>query len=219
FSALGILKSDYRQFFTEWNPQKETEVDIDELCKIYERMEEDGISLLKRFGVPQESLRFARGAEMRYCGQIFEVKVMLPEVPPNTPFTEDDLKVLVTKFHGVHEEVYGYSNPDRISEIMLIKQIAIGTRRPVKLISQKSTEDTDPSAAIKRKVPIYFEQAGGFIETLSYDGDLLRYGNVIDGPARIEESTTTVIVPPNAKTKVDQFGNYIVSLQKEDRSG
>jgi N-methylhydantoinase A len=212
FSALGMLKSDFRQFFIQWKPQKETEVDIDETNKIYERMEREGTSLLARFGVPRESARFERGAEMRYRGQIYDIKVMLPEVPAGTPFTKDDLKALVSRFHEVHKEVYGYSNPDRPVEILLIKQIAIGRRRQVKLVMQTDPDSGDPSKALKRKGLVYFEKAGGFIETPSYNGDLLRYGNIIEGPARIEETTTTVIIPPKAKAKVDPFGNYVVSL-------
>jgi N-methylhydantoinase A len=212
FSALGILKSDFRQFFTQWKPQKETEVDIDEIAKIYKRMETEGIALLERFGVSEESARFVRGAEMRYRGQIYDIKVMLPEVPFGTPFTQNDFKALVKKFHEVHQFVYGYSDLNTRSEMLLVQQIAIGKRRPVKLTVQKDPDHPDPSKALKRKCPVYFEEAGGFIETFSYDGDLLRYGNVIEGPARIEEATTTVIIPPKDRAKVDPFGNYIVSL-------
>ena len=212
FSALGILKSEFRQFFTEWKPQKETETDVDDLRKVYERMEKDGMALLERFGVAPEAARFARGAEMRYRGQIFEVKVMLPEVPKGSPFTKEEFAALVKRFHDVHQEVYGYSDPQRPSELLLLKQIAIGKRRPVRLVMQTASRDGDVSRALKHKARLYFEEVGGFVEAPSYDGDLLRCGDVIAGPARIEEATTTVVIPPGTQAKVDPFGNYAVSF-------
>ena len=37
-------------------------------------------------------------------------------------------------------------------------------------------------------------------------------GNIITGPAIIEEKLTTVVVPPGARVTVDRYGNYSVNL-------
>ena len=69
-------------------------------------------------------------------------------------------------------------------------------------------EGEDASPALKRKRPVFFKETGDFVETPCYDGDKLQPGNVITGPAIVEEKTTTLVVPPKAKVSVDQYGNY-----------
>jgi N-methylhydantoinase A len=71
----------------------------------------------------------------------------------------------------------------------------------------------DPIRALKRKRPVFFKELGGFVETPCYDGDKLQHGNTMTGPAIIEEKTTTLVVPPKARIRVDRFGNYFGKLE------
>jgi N-methylhydantoinase A len=45
-----------------------------------------------------------------------------------------------------------------------------------------------------------------------YDGTKLLAGNVIKGPAIIEEPTTTVVIPPAFRCEVDGSKNYILKM-------
>jgi N-methylhydantoinase A len=83
-------------------------------------------------------------------------------------------------------------------------------RPPFKLVKQRAA-GRDASGAMKRKRQVYFKEAGKFVKTPCYDGNRLRYGNVITAPAIIEETNTTVVVPPGTKLTVDVYGNYIIA--------
>jgi N-methylhydantoinase A/oxoprolinase/acetone carboxylase beta subunit len=37
-------------------------------------------------------------------------------------------------------------------------------------------------------------------------------GNIVDGPAVIEQRTTTVVVPPDARLEVTGYGDYLMKL-------
>jgi N-methylhydantoinase A/oxoprolinase/acetone carboxylase beta subunit len=37
-------------------------------------------------------------------------------------------------------------------------------------------------------------------------------GNIVDGPAIIEQRTTTVIVPPHARLEVSEYGDYLMKV-------
>jgi N-methylhydantoinase A len=50
------------------------------------------------------------------------------------------------------------------------------------------------------------------LKTSIYDGDELLHGNVILGPAIVEEKATTVVIPPKFSCRIDQYGGY--TLQK-----
>ena len=74
-------------------------------------------------------------------------------------------------------------------------------------------DGSDPSTALKRKRQVYWKERGGFVETPCYDGDKLHPGNVIAGPAIIEEKKTTVVIPPGCEAMVDAYDNYLVTLK------
>ncbi|MBI2089791.1 MAG: hypothetical protein HYT78_13795 [Deltaproteobacteria bacterium] len=63
---------------------------------------------------------------------------------------------------------------------------------------------------MKRRRSCIFD--GKAFDTPVYDGERVRAGNVIQGPAILEEKTTTVVVPPSFQCRVDGFKNYL--LQK-----
>jgi len=45
-----------------------------------------------------------------------------------------------------------------------------------------------------------------------YLGDRLMPGDTLAGPAIIEESITTVVIPPSFKCTVDDYGNCVLTL-------
>jgi len=81
----------------------------------------------------------------------------------------------------------------------------VGTR-PIEPVAfpEHESEGPDASAALKGERNAYFEPAG-LTATRVYDGDALRAGNVIDGPAIIERMGDSVVVPPDFRAQVDRF--------------
>jgi N-methylhydantoinase A/oxoprolinase/acetone carboxylase beta subunit len=81
----------------------------------------------------------------------------------------------------------------------------VGTRRiePV-AFPEHDSAGPDASAALKGERSAYFEPVG-FTATRVYDGDALRAGNEIDGPAIIERMGDSVVVPPEFRAQVDRL--------------
>jgi N-methylhydantoinase A len=154
-------------------------------------------------------MKLVRGAEMRYFGQLHDVDVVLPETKKGELFTQSTLKDLIRRFHDKHRELFGWSNPDLPSVIAVLKLQAIGMRPPVEMETYPASLK-DASAALKRERQVYSKEMGGFIQTLCYDANRLKHGNVITGPAIIEETKTTVVLPKGAKLTVDAYGNYMI---------
>jgi len=74
-------------------------------------------------------------------------------------------------------------------------------------------KSADVSGFVKGKRDVYFEEKLGFVPTTIYDGDRMIAGNVVNGPAIIEQRTTTVVVPPDARLEVTEFGDYLMKLE------
>jgi N-methylhydantoinase A len=71
----------------------------------------------------------------------------------------------------------------------------------------------DATRAIKRTRTCRF--AGRDVKTPVYDGAMLRAGDRFEGPAIIEETTTTVVIPTRYRCEVDEYRNYVLSRQPQ----
>ena len=157
----------------------------------------------------ENEVSILRGAAMRYFGQLHSIDVFLPGCRVGEPFGDRTLERLIQSFHERHEDMYGRSDPAMPVTIEEIKLHAVGKRRPFEMPSQPlGTED--PVQAFKRKRSVYFKVLDGFVETPCYDGERLVHGNVITGPSIIEETKTTVVIPPDCRVDVDGYGNFLM---------
>jgi N-methylhydantoinase A len=71
--------------------------------------------------------------------------------------------------------------------------------------------DGNPAGALKRRRSCRFEDRD--VDTPVYDGALLRAGDRFSGPAIIEETTTTVVIPVRYACEVDVSRNYVLTRQ------
>lgn len=208
FCALGMLESDLKHDYvrTMWMPLDQ--IDFDVLNTTFKEMEEDARTTLLEEGIPAESILIERGMDLRYIGQHHEVSVVLPggELHANRM---DEIQSL---FHAAHERLYLYSEPGSPLESINVRVTGAGKIEKTPLMEWPSGS-IDPSAAIKEHRQAYFGKAnGGWVDTPIYDGEKLLAGNHIDGPAIIEEVTTTIVICPNDYAKIDKFGNVVIEV-------
>jgi N-methylhydantoinase A len=140
---------------------------------------------------------------MRYVGQIHEVEVELPEPALNG----GGLAPLVDAFHSRHEALYTYSEPDSPCEVINV-HLGVSVPRTALPTPPYETDTELPDEARKGSRRAWFD--GEFVETQVFDGALLRPGNELDGPAIIEEVTTTIVVAPDWHASLDGRGFYVL---------
>jgi N-methylhydantoinase A len=56
---------------------------------------------------------------------------------------------------------------------------------------------------------VYFKGTG-WVNCPFYDRDDLSYGNRIQGPAIIEELTSTTVIPPDFEGEIDKYLNIVI---------
>jgi N-methylhydantoinase A len=59
----------------------------------------------------------------------------------------------------------------------------------------------------------YFRELGGLVEIPVFRGDKLLCGAQINGPAIIQEPTSTLVVFPKSRATVSRWGNYLIDLE------
>jgi len=72
--------------------------------------------------------------------------------------------------------------------------------------------DNEDSPVRRSERQAYLPDAGGMLELPVYSGEDIYPGNLIKGPALIEEETMTIFLPPDAMARANTQGNYLVDL-------
>jgi N-methylhydantoinase A len=146
--------------------------------------------------------------DMRYVGQEHPVTVDLP----SEALTNSDRKKIKEQFDLVHKRRYGTCAPNEPGEIVSLRATVTGVMKkpPLEKIVRGSKKPTNESMTGFRDV--YFNEIKNTIKTPTYSRNKLKYGNVITGPALIEEHASITVVPPDDKLNVDQYGNLIIEL-------
>ena len=209
FCPFGILLADYKYILSRFYYRSGEEIETDTLASLYVSLEQEGIDILKRQGLVEKEIVFVRGAAMRYFGQLHSIDVFLPDSTVGESFTDETTRELIQRFHQQHEAMYGRSDPSMPVTIEEVKLHAIGKRQPFEITEEKRHPE-DASDALERTREVCFLKREGFVETPCYKGELLKYGNTITGPAIIEETKTTVVIPQNYRLEVDKFGNFFM---------
>jgi N-methylhydantoinase A len=206
FCASGMLMSDLKHDYVHTYTAEFKSVDKEKIKEICDKLLEEAVETLGTEGITQDLIQSNFTTDIRYLGQFNEVNVALP-MSSSRDIRGKDVEYLAELFHKTHDLLYGYSMPGAELELINIRLQAIGeTTKPV--FKDSPRQSPDASKALKNERHVFFEDQ--FINTPVYDGLQLKHGNLVFGPAIIEEPTTTIVVPPDFDLTCDSFNNYVM---------
>ncbi len=205
FSAWGLLMSDLKHTTMRTMISRLDRNDVNTIIdKGFRDLEQEILSTFQSENVT-ESITLARMADVRYYGQEHTIRVNVPE----GPLTSVSLEAIQAAFNEEHRKEYGFTLD---SAIELVNVVVEGTAN----VGKPTLQNVTPTSRIGSLTPSstrkVFWQDSGEVETPIYQRPHLIVGDTITGPAVIEESTTTVVIPPNFKSTVDSFGNLLIEL-------
>lgn len=206
FSAFGMFAMDPGEDHARSFVARTATLDINAMNSLYAEMEKEARASFRSIGVPNKDITIKRTADMRYVGQFHEVETTVP----GGKLTRKHVDAAVASFSSEHEALYTFGMPWQPVEILSLRLKAIAAKAPFQL-QKVAKGPKDPRAALKRWRKCRFD--GKDVETPIYDGEKIRAGNVLNGPAIVEETTMTVVVPKGYRCKVDDFKNYILTRQ------
>jgi N-methylhydantoinase A len=204
-SAFGLLTVDVRNDYVRTAVSRHTDLDLDALAGFYADLKEQAALSLDKEGFDRADHRYVRTADLRYAGQAFEVRVPAPDGPVDDAFAQSVAKA----FHEAHEQLYGYAfrdDPRQPVEWVNLRVSGIGPIERPRLREIESREGGADRARTGVR-PVYFDD---WAETPVYWRADLAPGDVVTGPAIIEEFGSTVPVHPGFRATVDRFGNLLV---------
>src|SRR5207302_10778592 len=103
-----------------------------------------------------EDERIAKGADVRYLGQSFEIPVDLSHVDLTKP---DAARQIAQSFHKGYEAIYGQPDKDAPIEIINVRVTAIGitTKPPMAPIAERELEGEARKAKPASRRQIYID--------------------------------------------------------------
>lgn len=197
-SAWGLLAADYLLFDTV---TRRLRVDDAAPAGVRAAFAEMKARLLARFAALglADAPRLGFHADMRFVGQAFEVAVELdPEALAGL-----DAGALARRFVAEHRRVFMHggsgANPIEIVAFRLSAAVAPATVPPL-------AERSGPQAL----APWTFFEAGVWHEGVGGPRAALATGGVLDGPALLEDATSTVAIPAGWQATCDERRNLVL---------
>jgi N-methylhydantoinase A len=204
-SAVGMLMTDLRHEFVTTRRMRLDTLTPDTLAALFADFLAEGEARLDGDGVPPADRRMLRSVDLRYHGQSFE----LPIAVPAGTLTAADVAGLRAEFDAAHERAYGYAAPEDAVELVNVRVAAIGvTPRPRRAPLPEGPPD--PAAGVKATREVWFAEAGGWQRATVLDRTKLLRGNLVSGPAIIEEHDASTLVHPGWEAAVDEHGNLLI---------
>ncbi|MGD0027161.1 MAG: hydantoinase/oxoprolinase family protein, partial [Xanthobacteraceae bacterium] len=208
YSAFGSFAMDIGHEYSQSYVVRADKLDFAQLESLFGRLTAKARTDFAESGIHASDLIWKRTAQMRYVGQFYEI-----EVPLNGALNcADDLAQVLQTFHARHKELYDFQLLERGVEFRIFSLKATLVHKVPLNIVPLAEGGADARAAIKRTRRCLFD--AGWVETPSYDGAALLAGNVIAGPAIIEEEATTVVVPESFTCTVDASGTYVLRRRR-----
>jgi N-methylhydantoinase A len=172
---------------------------------LFKRLEKQGVKRLEGDGFGRDRIAIRRSLDMRYVGQVHECTVDIETFDIGAA-TIGQVK---DAFHRRHEELYTYSEPHNAVEVVNIESTLYG--RIDKPKAPKLGRQGPAAGALKGHRKAIFQASGKATRTPIYDGARLGAGATLTGPAVIEEVTTTIVIEPGWKARLDASGSYVIT--------
>ena len=206
FSAYGMLLTDVHQTrnLTRITPLEG--VGAENLDGIFREMEQRALDDLERERFPREQLRALRSAGMRYRGQSYEVSVPVPAMN-----SADDIADLAHRFHEAHFRRYGHMAEREAVEIVNFEVTGVG------VIPKPTVKPCPPRPSVPpapRAVRSIYLDAADAMSVPVYRREELAPGATLEGPAVIEEKTSTIVLYPGQTAGVDEYLNIAVDVSR-----
>jgi N-methylhydantoinase A len=199
FSAWGMLATDLRHDLvrTVLEPLERTDAAWAEAR--YREMEAEIAAILPPVG---EAVHH-RAADLRYLGQEHTVTVEAGDL--------GGWGALRERFDGAHRRAYGYAAPDVEVQLLNLRLAVVYPLPRAPLPSLPRGTGRTPAFETRT---IYSTLLRDALEYRVYPRAALRAGDLIEGPAAIEETGTTTVLEPGDRLEVDGNACLVIDVAK-----
>lgn len=210
FSAFGSSSADYAHHYTRaLNLIIPPDIDeagkleaVGKLKSILAELKEQAISDMTKEGFAPEHVTIQPQVMVRYGRQLNDLIVSSHTVSPSTP---EDLDQILAAFEQQYEETYARAArfPQAGYHITDVGMIASSPKVRPRIREHALVSETPDGAARKGTRRAFFRT--DWYDASIWDFTKLKAGNIVQGPAIIEDRTTTFVIPPDKYVEFDRY--------------
>ena len=163
------------------------------LAQAYAEMEREGRARLAWF---DGRVTAARTADLRYGEQVFEVAVSLDGIDLSSSDAQAQIE---TRFHERHQALFTYALPDQVV-VLSNARLAVSGHLPPRPALPSAPPQGDAQIGSRRV------WLAGWHDATVWDFAALPPGQALTGPALIQSATTTVLLRPGDRARLDARG-------------
>lgn len=205
-SALGLLMVDIRHDVSHSILLPQNQVETEQLNTIFAELQERVGGMLHGEGVADEDVLLEREMDLRYFGQSegFTVSV------PTGTLDAGARATIIESFLEQQRREFGYTMPDSFASIEFVTARVGGIGQVSKVELEHLESGGTAADARTGQRPVSFD--GEWLDTAIYAREQLGAGAEISGPAIVEQTDSTTVIPPGAAARVDVWGNLIINV-------
>ena len=201
FSALGLLFSGIEHHDVRSCLLSGAELNPMSVNKVVNQMRTRMLQQLEEEGFPGEEVELDCECDMRFRGQTSEIRLEL--VPDR--IDKEAIADLCQAFNEEHEQLYGHrSDPDNPIEVVAVRLIG-RAGIPEREGAMEPAEYLGVAASTRKAC--FFGKAQETPVLMRRD-----LAATMSGPLLIDEYDSTIVVPPGANARIDEFGNIVMEL-------
>jgi N-methylhydantoinase A len=214
FSAFGMLTTDI-MFQEERSTNLRTPLPDDApdaINALYADLAKRVIARFDATALDSKRVKLTRAVDMRFGMQVHELEVDVPD----GKLTLADIEKVTKDFVAKYEQTYGRDSAYTAAGIEYVNFRVSGTLDMERPNLDVKGHATNGAGSITGRKKAFFAPAGE-VDTDIHAGDKLRPGQSIKGPAIIQRSGDTVVLPPGTLAEVDRFGGITITWQEKAR--
>jgi N-methylhydantoinase A len=200
-SAFGTLVTPVRIDLARSKVRPLAAIDPAERDALLDELRAEGTRVLSAAGVRADEIRFRYGLDARYLGQGNEITLWLGEGPA-WPASDEEV---VARFEADYRRIYGLTIPDVGIEAVTWRLSAFAAASSVEPVATVGAGAGEPHATRT----VRFGRLSDAVDSPVYRRNVLGVGQVIAGPAIIEERETTAVIRPDWTVTVAPDGSLI----------
>jgi N-methylhydantoinase A len=206
FSALGLLTANHvideaRTLQGDWRS-----IDLGRLSELAEELMTSAEDALEAAGIPAERRVYEWRINLVYPGQTFDVAIPIDKAAAS-PVSQESLEAAVSEFHRRNEEARLIEARSQEPVVRGVRLLATGlVDQPSELVLE---EEPTPEPIGRRRV---FTGEGWHDDVPVYDGDALRPGAPVAGPALVQSRFTTIVLGAGDEARMLPNGDVLIEV-------
>lgn len=210
--AQGLLVSDLKEDFVISRRIALNTEGIVILTEALDRLYVNAVNWFDSENAPTEGRQVRLVVDARYVGQNFELAVPIAEGAQLSGSDVPDLDAMQKAFCRAHEKAYGYASESDPVEIVNVR---LSASAKLYRFEDKATISGEPSIPeVRDRRQVYFNDEFPVLAKI-YSRAEMRPGQIVEGPAVLEQMDTTTPIYPGDVANMTPDGHLIITIDPE----